>query len=124
MATCNKRARCDRLELPAEFEDLTGLLQTDLRAIVAVLTQRAGERLLLTRRETQPAPPDPLEQPDRRPSTRRSSRSRPSAAERPTGHPGPSTPRSPRPGDRPSPHPSDESGPIRDRPRWRGSSSA
>jgi hypothetical protein len=41
------------LELPHEFEDLTGLLQTDLKAVVSVLTQRASERLLLTRRETQ-----------------------------------------------------------------------
>jgi hypothetical protein len=40
------------LELPDEFEDLTGLLQSDLKAIVALLTQRANERLLLTRRET------------------------------------------------------------------------
>jgi hypothetical protein len=40
------------LELPDEFEDLTGLLQSDLKAIVALLTQRATERLLLTRRET------------------------------------------------------------------------
>jgi len=41
------------LELPDEFEDLTGLLQADLKAVVSVLTQRAGERLLLTRRESQ-----------------------------------------------------------------------
>lgn len=52
MSTCNKESALRRLEMPAEFEDLTGLLQTDLRAIVAVLTERAGERLLLTRRES------------------------------------------------------------------------
>ena len=52
MSTCNKESALRRLELPAEFEDLTGLLQTDIRAIVAVLTERAGERLLLTRRES------------------------------------------------------------------------
>jgi len=40
------------LDLPDEFEDLTGLLQSDLKAVVALLTQRATERLLLTRRET------------------------------------------------------------------------
>ena len=40
------------LELPDEFDDLTGLLQSDLKAIVTLLTQRATERLLLTRRET------------------------------------------------------------------------
>lgn len=52
MSTCNKESALRRLEMPAEFEDLTGLLQTDLRAIVAALTERAGERLLLTRRES------------------------------------------------------------------------
>ena len=41
------------MELPDEFEDLAGLLQTDLKAIVSAVTQRASERLLLTRRETQ-----------------------------------------------------------------------
>jgi hypothetical protein len=39
------------LELPGEFEDLEGLLRTDLKAIVTMLTQRAHERLLLTHRE-------------------------------------------------------------------------
>jgi hypothetical protein len=38
--------------LPDEFEDLAGLLQSDLKAVVSLLTQRANERLLLTRRET------------------------------------------------------------------------
>lgn len=52
MSTCNQESALQRLDLPAEFEDLTGLLQTDLRAVVAVLTERAGERLLLTRRES------------------------------------------------------------------------
>jgi len=52
MSTCNKESALLRLELPAEFEDLSGLLQTDIRAIVTVLSDRAGERLLLTRRET------------------------------------------------------------------------
>ena len=41
------------LDLPSEFEDLEGLLRTDLQAIVAMLTQRAHERLFLTRREFQ-----------------------------------------------------------------------
>ena len=31
---------------------MTGLLQSDLKAVVALLTERATERLLLTRRET------------------------------------------------------------------------
>ncbi len=52
MSTCNKESALRRLELPIEFEDLSGLLQTDIRAIVSVLTERAGERLLLTRRES------------------------------------------------------------------------
>ncbi len=52
MSTCNKESVLRRLELPSEFEDLSGLLQTDIRAIVSVLSDRAGERLLLTRRET------------------------------------------------------------------------
>jgi hypothetical protein len=52
MATCDRQSALESLDLPDEFEDLTGLLQTDLRAIVTVITQRASERLLLTRRET------------------------------------------------------------------------
>lgn len=51
MATCNTDAILQGLELPAEFEDLSGLLDADLRAIVAMLSRRANERLLLTRRE-------------------------------------------------------------------------
>ena len=51
MATCKQRQPLRTLELPDEFEDLTGLIQSDLKAIVAALTQRASERLLLTRRE-------------------------------------------------------------------------
>jgi hypothetical protein len=52
MSTCNQESVIRRLELPDEFEDLAGLLQTDIRAIVSVITERAGERLLLTRRES------------------------------------------------------------------------
>jgi hypothetical protein len=52
MSTCNQESGIRRIEVPAEFEDLTGLVQTDIRAIVSVLTERAGERLLLTRRES------------------------------------------------------------------------
>ena len=51
MAACKNDAALNDLELPAEFEDLEGLLRADLRAVVAMLTQRANERLLLTRRE-------------------------------------------------------------------------
>jgi hypothetical protein len=53
MAACKNPSALNDLELPAEFEDLEGLLRLDLRAVVAMLTQRANERLLLTRREHQ-----------------------------------------------------------------------
>lgn len=52
MSPCNQESALRRLELPSEFEDLSGLLQTDIKAVVSVLTERAGERLLLTRRES------------------------------------------------------------------------
>jgi hypothetical protein len=52
MATCSEQTSLLSLELPDEFEDLTGLLQSDLKAVVTLLTQRATDRLLLTRRET------------------------------------------------------------------------
>jgi len=51
MATCNSEPSLQGLDLPVEFEDLTGLLETDLKAVVKVLALRANERLLLTRRE-------------------------------------------------------------------------
>ena len=51
MATCNSDATLQGLDLPAEFEDLSGLVDADLKAIVAMLARRANERLLLTRRE-------------------------------------------------------------------------
>ncbi len=53
MSTCKQEAAFLSLELPNEFEDMTGLVQADLRAIVGALTERACQRLLLTRRETQ-----------------------------------------------------------------------
>jgi hypothetical protein len=51
MAVCKNETSLNELELPAEFEDLEGLLRADLKAVVAMLSQRANERLLLTRRE-------------------------------------------------------------------------
>jgi hypothetical protein len=51
MATCDQETRFSELDLPTEFEDLAGLLHTDLHAIVSMVTQRAHERLFLTRRE-------------------------------------------------------------------------
>jgi hypothetical protein len=53
MATCKQESPIRSLELPHEFEDLTGLIQSDLKVVVAALTERASERLLLTRRESQ-----------------------------------------------------------------------
>jgi hypothetical protein len=53
MAASEPVASLDGLDLPAEFEDLSGLLHADLNAIVAMLTQRANERLFLTGREFQ-----------------------------------------------------------------------
>ncbi len=53
MATCERKAQFISLDMPAEFEDLEGLLQADMQAIVAMLATRAHERLFLTRREFQ-----------------------------------------------------------------------
>jgi hypothetical protein len=52
MSTCESKNALRRLDLPVEFEDLTGLIQTDLKAIVLAVSERASERLLLTRRES------------------------------------------------------------------------
>jgi hypothetical protein len=52
MSTCKREGTLDGLDLPDEFEDLSGLIQTDLRAIVSVLSDRAAERLLLSGRQT------------------------------------------------------------------------
>jgi hypothetical protein len=53
MIPCTQESPPRRLELPDAFEDLTGVIASDLRVIVNVLTQRAGERLLLSRRQRQ-----------------------------------------------------------------------
>ena len=42
MATCRQESPLRSLELPDEFEDLTGLLQSDLKAVVTVLAERAS----------------------------------------------------------------------------------
>jgi hypothetical protein len=39
------------LELPDALEDLTGIIGIDLNVIVTALTQRAGDRLLLSHRQ-------------------------------------------------------------------------
>lgn len=52
MSACSKKnVALNDLVLPDEFEDLEGLLRADLKAVVALVAQRANERLLLTRRE-------------------------------------------------------------------------
>lgn len=51
METRELEATFERLELPDEFADLEGLLEADLRAIVAMVATRAHERLFLTRNE-------------------------------------------------------------------------
>jgi hypothetical protein len=40
------------LDLPDSFEDLTGIINADVKVIVRALAERASERLLLTRRQT------------------------------------------------------------------------
>ncbi len=51
MARCHTDETLQSLELPDEFEDLAGLLDIDLKAIVSAISRRANERLLLSRRE-------------------------------------------------------------------------
>jgi hypothetical protein len=53
MATCDSGISITDLDLPTEFDDLDGPLRADLQAIISMLSQRAHERLLLTRREYQ-----------------------------------------------------------------------
>ncbi len=51
MAFCEQDAAFAMLDLPDEFRELEGLLEADLHAIVTMVTERAHERLFLTRRE-------------------------------------------------------------------------
>lgn len=53
MTPCQKSSETAlvALELQDELEDLEGLLRADLKAVVAMITQRAHERLLLGRSE-------------------------------------------------------------------------
>ena len=53
MSTCTRESSPRSLELPDAFEDLTGVIASDLRVIVNALTQRAGERMLLSHRQRQ-----------------------------------------------------------------------
>jgi len=40
------------LQLPDPFEDLTGVIGSDLKVIATALAERAADRLLLSRRQT------------------------------------------------------------------------
>jgi hypothetical protein len=53
MSTRIHRASFHSLQLPPEFEDLTGVVQNDLKVIVSILTERATDRLLLSHRQAQ-----------------------------------------------------------------------
>lgn len=53
MSPCTRQSPPQALELPAVFEDLSGVIASDLRVIVTALSQRAGERLLLSPRQRQ-----------------------------------------------------------------------
>jgi len=48
-----QRAPLHSLQLPPEFEDLTGVIQSDLKVIVSILTERASDRWLLSGRQSQ-----------------------------------------------------------------------
>jgi hypothetical protein len=52
MMPCIRENSLRSLELPDAFEDLSGVIRADLRVIVTALTQRASERLLLSRRQS------------------------------------------------------------------------
>jgi hypothetical protein len=52
MSLCTRDNSLQRLELPDAFEDLTGILSSDLKVMVTALAERAGERLLLSRQQS------------------------------------------------------------------------
>lgn len=52
MAIREQDVAFSELRLPREFDDLEGLFDADLRAIVMMAVDRANERLRLTRRES------------------------------------------------------------------------
>jgi hypothetical protein len=52
MSTRTREDVLTALELPDPFEDLTGVIGSDLKVIARTLAQRAGERLLLSRMQT------------------------------------------------------------------------
>jgi hypothetical protein len=52
MSTRTRDNTLQTLELPDPFEDLTGVISSDLKVIATALAQRAGDRLLLSPRQT------------------------------------------------------------------------
>ena len=52
MTPCTHDNSLRSLELPDAFEDLSGVIRADLSVIVSALTERASERLLLSRRQS------------------------------------------------------------------------
>jgi hypothetical protein len=53
MFACTQESPPRTLELPEAFEDLTGIIASDLKVIVTALGQRAAERMLLSHRQRQ-----------------------------------------------------------------------
>ncbi len=53
MSTRTRDDTLQTLQLPDAFEDLTGLIGSDLKVIATALAQRAQERMLLPPRQTQ-----------------------------------------------------------------------
>ncbi len=53
MATRTRHEKLRVLDLPDAFEDLSGVIGSDLKVIVRALSQRASERMLLSPGQTQ-----------------------------------------------------------------------
>ena len=53
MSTRMQSSPLQPLQLPSEFEDLTGVIQSDLKVIVSIITERTVDRLMLSRRQSQ-----------------------------------------------------------------------
>ncbi len=53
MSTRTRDNALPTVNLPDPFEDLTGLISSDLKVIATALADRAGDRLLLTPRQCQ-----------------------------------------------------------------------
>ena len=52
MSTRTRDNTLPSLKLPDAFEDLTGLIGSDLKVIATALAERAGDRLLLSPRQS------------------------------------------------------------------------